>query len=226
MVVFGKFRPDDPEVEGMVSTGRQDALELMDTIYENWNPPRATWLLNNSHLLAGVAVAAPSVVMALRMRRLFGLDRERMSLSVGFLVPLAVNSPLASYLHRTQIRDDIVLHETDCSVCVDIRSQAIQISLGVVYPTVMTYLGAIATANLAQLRITPRSLKGFYVLTKGVAGKIGSLVAGMTLMQIVISGIGVRQLYDDRDQIMAELETRFAIMDQWKRRELEQQQFK
>lgn len=210
-----KLKPDDPETEGLVPTNREDALELLDEIIEVWQPSHQSWFLNNSAKVAGFMATLPAIYLSLRLRRMFGLQKvSKLSDGVLYFPGMISGGVLAYSAHKLFVRDDIVLQETDCSVCVDLRSAAIQVSSGLFLPSILTYGSAIMHASRNNLRLVPKSLKGFVLLSKGVYTKLFVPLCALTIMEALVSEGLVRKQYADRVVIMGELERRYTLGQQ------------
>jgi len=210
-----KLKPEDPETEGLVPTTREDALELMNEIIEVWQPSHQSWLLNNSAKVAGIFATLPAIYLSLRMRRMFGLDKvSKMTDGFMYLPGLASAGAPAYAAHSLYVRDDIVLQESDCSVCVDVRSAAIQVSSSLILPSILTYGSAIMHASRNNLRLVPKSLKGFVMLSKGVYSKLFVPLCALTIMELLVSEGLVRKQYTDRVVLMGELERRYTLEQQ------------
>jgi hypothetical protein len=211
MVLFGKFKPEDPKTEGLVNTTRSDVLELLNELYEVWDPPHQTWLLNNSPKVAAVVAIVPAMFLCHRIRRLFGLHKFAKASDAIFYAPaISVAGAPAFFWHKQMVRDDIVLQETDCSVCVDIRSAVGQFTAGIFLPFMLAYAGGIASAINYNLRIVPTNMKSFVVLSKGLFRKLAIPLSAMSFIQLGTSAFLVRKQYADRDIVMAELEARYT----------------
>jgi len=208
-----KLRPD--EAEGLVHTSREDALELLDEIFDVYQPSHQSWLLKNSSKVAAFMAGVPAIYLALRMRRMFGLGKvSKMSDSLLYMPGIALATLPAYFGHQYFIRDDIVLQETDCSVCVSVRSAAIQVSSGMILPSILTYGSAIMNTARHNLRITPKTVKGFAMLSKGVYTKLFVPLCALSIMELVVSECLVQKQYHDRVVIMGELERRYTLEKQ------------
>lgn len=215
MVLLEKLKPEDHKTDGLVNTTRQDALNLLNEIFEVWDPPHQSWFLNNSARVAGIMATVPALFLTFRLRRLFGLQKvSKASDAVMFVPGITMAGVPAYFAHLFYVRDDIVLQETECSVCVDIRSAALQVSTAMIIPSMMSFGGAIMSAARHNLRIVPKSLKSMGLLSKGVFSKLFVPLTALTAIEIATSEFLVRKQYNDRVVVMGELERRYTIEQQ------------
>jgi len=214
MVVFGKMRPEDPQTEGMVHNSRDQALRLMTDIFNCWEPSHQAWPINHGSKIAAVAAAIPGIILTFKFRKMLGISRvpAASTMSYATLVPsVLIPAVISGFLHEFRVKDDILLQETECSVCVDMRSSLIQLAGGSVMSTIIPYGGAVLTAQNFNLRISPAKLSGWVPITRVIFSKISHYLIGFLLLQLAVSAALVRAQYDCRDEVLSEIETRFLL---------------
>ncbi|XP_023333216.1 uncharacterized protein LOC111704994 [Eurytemora carolleeae] len=213
MGVLERYSPGSEEAQGMIARSKQEALELMNDVFEHWEPKHQAWIINKSYIISSGAAALPGLILSIKFRKLLGL-RKMTKIQMATL-PAATVLPgiMAGVGHKILITDDILIQETECPVCVDVRSSVIQFTAGFIFPLFFSYTGAAIAATANNARIAPNNLKGWIPVTKVIFGRIPIYLGGLALIQLITSGVLVREEYNSRDLVLAELESRF-IADQ------------
>jgi len=215
-MLLGKLSPDDDRTNGMVHRTQTDMKATLDEIFQVWEPASQAFFINHGSTIAGVLATIPGLVISLRLRKMWSL--QRMLDTAVFLVPSTLPwGFLNQNLHQEFVTNDIILQETDCSVCVDLRSSAIQWTVGLAIPAAFSFVGSCIIASSLSLRSAPRTKAGWINITKATFGKITPYLAGFTLLQLIGSGILVRQQYENRDTVLNELNRRFILDQEYQR---------
>jgi len=220
-MLVGKLKPDDERAQGMVQRPTSDIKAILDEIFEVWDPASEAFFINHGSTIAGALACLPGIVISLRLRKMWGIQKASRFSTSAFLVPSTLPWAYITHaLHYEYITNDIILQETDCTVCVDIRSSVIQWCLGFAVPAAFSFFGSCIVASSLDLRSAPRSKEGWMKISRVTFGKLTPYFAGFTLLQLIGSGILVRQEYENRETVLSELNRRFILDQEYRRQQL------
>jgi len=210
-MMFGRLRPDDPRTEGMRHQSREQALDLLNQVFIYFQPSNQAWIMNNAPYIAMAAACIPGLVLSHKFRTMFGVQGKGISKLITLPPAVLLPGGITYLSQRLYVRDDILLNETECAVCVDIRSAALQVSTGLALPLFFSYTGNAVSAAQYNLKIVPSTLSGWGPITRRMMNRVTPLILGFTLAQLLVAGVLVREMYKSRDLVLSEMELRFAI---------------
>uniref|UniRef100_A0A6M2DRY1 Putative conserved plasma membrane protein n=1 Tax=Xenopsylla cheopis TaxID=163159 RepID=A0A6M2DRY1_XENCH len=98
-----------------------------------------------------------------------------------------------SFFHWQLVTSDILLHKTECPLCVEIRAVAIQTVFGLIYPIILSTLAGIVNANnyltynVPSLRYPGQVLKLLWKFTKPLSTTIPIVFALQAISASIIT---------------------------------------
>jgi len=222
---FKKLTPEEAsQHEGLEPQSEENAFFNIRNLFYEWEPWYQAFFINNGANIACASGSLAGLYYSRHLRRILpGLSKMS---GMGILLPAAlstlVGGSLSGMTHDFMVTHDILLQKTGCSVCVETRATALQVSLGSLLPFSSCLAGYVLIGHSASFKWIPHKKDGiqgwvkFYydVYTKSI--KPLSIV---TLFQMLIAGGLVYLQYKEYHNVLTELERR---MDQDKKRDNEE----
>ena len=197
MAVIGTFSsPGEAEEKcgaGMVWSTRNSTLDLLKSIFIDWEPSHQAWPINYGIGVCGIAAGTSGFLSCMALSRQLELWRHKWTvrffpLPLSIMVPAALSASLHSYL----VTDDILLQETACPVCVETRAISLQVALGAIFPPVAAFGGTLVVGQQVTttkwLKWMPRTMPQLFSFAKTSVLKNQPLLLGMTALNLLIAG--------------------------------------
>ena len=82
------------------------------------------------------------------------------------VLPMMVPGALCGLTHEFFVTHDIYLQETRCSVCLESRATALQVTLGAWLPFISSLIGTVILGQQINLKWVPRNRSGNGMITE------------------------------------------------------------
>lgn len=133
--------PQEMRQSGMRRVFEYEAFSYARELVNTWNPRRDVLFTQYGPYALAALSTVPGLMVAENIKRIHKLRPERFlaKLPVGAissLIPAATTLVMANIVQR-----DILLGLTPCSVCLEIRSICLQLTTGLLVPTMLGTLG-------------------------------------------------------------------------------------
>ncbi|CAK1549262.1 unnamed protein product [Leptosia nina] len=167
-----------------------EASEYMWDIVYNWKDLSDVWALRHGSTILGGINAMSGILMNYHYRTKLKLGNYGYLSSV---IPVSLMPAMLTILfHRYSITTNILLIKETCPLCYELRSSAIQLTLGTAYPLLLAPTGALMLASRYNTHRVPELKKGPKVLfefvrklTKPFSGALTTL----SLIQVAASSV-------------------------------------
>ena len=140
-------------------------------------------------------------------------------------LPVMVPGALCGMSHDFLVTHDIFLQETSCSVCLETRATALQVTLGAFLPFVSSVAGTMLLGHQMNLKWLPQNRSGSPILEvkvqrvklifsallsfcKKTASKSAPMLAGWTVFQMLMAGAVVSGEIHSYRSVLEELNIR------------------
>ncbi|XP_076323908.1 transmembrane protein 126 isoform X2 [Tachypleus tridentatus] len=152
--------------EGSVLLTEEEAIQARFQFVHSWKPRSEVWPFTYGQILLSAMSGVGGFYCNQYYRKCLNLrNYARMSTYIPVVVLPSFLTPL---LHSTLITSDILIGKTPCSMCVQIKAMALQVSIGALYPMVLAPLGCFQFAEryftypLPSVKDSPRELFSLY----------------------------------------------------------------
>ncbi|XP_037076229.1 uncharacterized protein LOC119097285 [Pollicipes pollicipes] len=126
-----------------------EAYQLQMQFVDEWKPSTDTLFLRYG--TAGLATMAAACGMVVTSHYRSVLKLRSIGLIAGHMPIMAIAACNAGLLHQLLVSRDILLFETTCPACVNMRATAIQLGAAVALPVAMA---SISSFHLAERKLT------------------------------------------------------------------------
>ncbi|XP_073992914.1 uncharacterized protein [Rhodnius prolixus] len=174
--------------EGAVRLTEEEALELQWKLIYNWKPTSDVWPFRYglASLALGTTISAAAIVARFR-RKLKLRNIAKMAMYLPNAVIPAATLPI---LHTKLISEPILL-QTECPVCIQIRSIVLQNVLGLVYPLILAptcgFMIATSQATIRLPILSYGNLGTLFGIFRGIVQPFTNRLLGMSLFHTVLA---------------------------------------
>ncbi|XP_013787901.1 uncharacterized protein LOC106471827 [Limulus polyphemus] len=152
--------------EGAIILTEEEAVQARLQLVHSWKPRSEVWPFTYGQVLISAISGAGGFYCNHYYRKCMKLRNcARMSTYIPVVVLPSLLTPI---LHSTLITSDILIGKTPCSLCVQIKAMALQVTIGALYPMVLAPLGCFQFAEryltypLPSIRDSPREVFRLY----------------------------------------------------------------
>ncbi|XP_047019026.1 uncharacterized protein LOC124629591 [Helicoverpa zea] len=177
--------------EGGVALDELEATEYVWNLVFDWESSSDTWALKYAPMILGGVNALCGVLINRHYRNRLKLGSYGYFASV---VPITVMpAVLTALFHRQLISTDLLLMKNQgCPLCYEVRSAAVQCSLGTLYPMLLAPTSALMFANRYSTYRVPNLNEGAKVMfqfLRKVTRPYNSTLTLMVVAQVLASSI-------------------------------------
>ncbi|XP_017859026.1 PREDICTED: transmembrane protein 126A isoform X2 [Drosophila arizonae] len=200
-MALSRARPNELPTDAVIIS-EDHALRYQWKIITSWDKIGEVWSLRYAPgILSAMAAATGAYVNNHYRRRLRLGAHGRLSSYLPIVVVPAIFTMLT---HKFFIQSPLLLRPlTECPVCTQVRSAAIQTALGVVYPTILAPFAAFMFASrcytyrLPSITENPREVFMLYrKLTRPIIPAISTLIAIQAFITMYLTGKEETQNYN------------------------------
>lgn len=200
----GKDIPKDAVV-----LDEQAATEYIWNLVNDWQPSSDVWALRYTPIILGGVNAVSGIVINRFYRQKLKLGTYGYFASV---IPItAMPAFLTALFHRYLITTDMLLMKREtCPVCYEVRSAAIQVGIGFVYPMIIGPWSGLMLANryntarIPDLREGPKVTFQFLrKMTKPLTGTLTFLLLGQLAASSVLTYFEMKSQLTIKKKMMA-----------------------
>lgn len=138
-------RTSESPPAGVVVLNEQEALARQWRLVMNWSPKSDVWPFRyGMGCLAAASALSGIYINAYYRNKLHLQNFGRVS---TYLPIVALPTIVSLFFHQQFITNDILLEKTLCPVCVQVRSGALQVFFGTLYPTLLAPLSSFMYAT-------------------------------------------------------------------------------
>ncbi|XP_050669816.1 uncharacterized protein LOC126968748 [Leptidea sinapis] len=176
--------------EDAVVLTEHEATEYVWSIVYNWEPVSDVWALRSGAVCLGVINAVSGAIMNRHYRNKLKLGTYGYFSSV---IPLTLMpGSLTALFHRYIVSSDLLLLKNNhCPICYEVRSGAVQVGLGLVYPMILAPLTSLMLTNKYNTARIPEITqpKALLQLVRKMTRPFTGTLAVISIIQVVASSI-------------------------------------
>ncbi|XP_059092623.1 uncharacterized protein LOC131887907 [Tigriopus californicus] len=142
------------DVSGHARATPEEALGYANYTLDHWLPTSDTYVLKYGSSILPLVSAVSSVSLATKLLAREKLGGLRFSSMVFIRAAVAVPAGMASLVFHKLVLDDILLGETPCSICVQVRSASFQVAAG----TILGGASAFVVSHLVMTTLLAKNI--------------------------------------------------------------------
>ncbi|XP_065575658.1 transmembrane protein 126A-like [Artemia franciscana] len=143
--------------KGAVVLTEEEAASRQIALIKDWQPVEEVFFLKNGSIISGLCTlpAGAYLINVMRKAMKVGKYGKITTTVAGLAMPMCCTA----LLHHLSVTRDVVIHKTECSTCVGVRSGFIQCLIGGIYPAVIIPLSVATFASRLQTAILPENFR-------------------------------------------------------------------
>jgi len=188
MVALGRVDPEVATENGLIPASRIEILTELKALFDEWEPRQQAFFMKHGCNFLALAGLLPGYAFSKKFSKILsGVTRAR-GKWLPIVLPMMVPGALCGLTHEFFVTHDIYLQETRCSVCLESRATALQVTLGAWLPFISSLIGTVILGQQINLKWVPRNRSAFFIFCKNVAARSTPIIAGATLFQMTVAG--------------------------------------
>lgn len=199
--------------EDAVTISYEEALNHQLNLIHDWPKTSEVWPLRSGISILGIAASSAGMYINSHYRR--KLKLRAIGLMTTYLPIVVLPGISSTLLHKTLITYNLVMERTDCSLCLQARSAAMQATVGFLYPLILAPLGNFMYATRHGTYRLPDivsdfrgSIKMLIKFARPIGTQLSFIFVGQLLLGSYFTYLEAKSYYTVKQQ-MDELEREF-----------------
>ncbi|XP_059472778.1 transmembrane protein 126A [Neocloeon triangulifer] len=178
----------DEQIHDLIVLERNEALNKQREILQAWEPQSQLWSVNHSPtILASISALTAMYINNHYRKKMRLFNYGRLS---SYLPTVVIPSMITAFGHSMLVQNDVLLRDTRCVLCIQMRCAALQVATSVCYPMVLAPLAALGFAARYRTFIVPNLISAqgrkfaaetWIKFTKPIANNLLAIVAAQGL---------------------------------------------
>ncbi|XP_046396945.1 uncharacterized protein LOC124163882 [Ischnura elegans] len=203
--------------EGSVVLSENEAILYQWKQVTSWKPLSDVWPLKFGMPLSGMACSVTAMYINNHYRNALKLGAH--GRIVSFLPTVIIPAIAASVYHQQKVLSEILVLRSECPVCLQIRSAAVQAFFGSLYPTLLAPFAGFMLAtrhytyDVPAITESPKeTLKLWFKLFKRMNGILVAAACGHALFGAGLAFLQVKSMIKMNEKLLA-AEKENALLD-------------
>uniref|UniRef100_A0A069DXF8 Putative conserved plasma membrane protein n=1 Tax=Panstrongylus megistus TaxID=65343 RepID=A0A069DXF8_9HEMI len=174
--------------EGSVRLTEEEAANLQWKLIYNWKPTSDVWPFRYGMASLAVGATLSAILIVGHFRRKLKLR------NIGYFamyMPNVVMPTLALPLLHQKLVTEPILLQTECPVCIQLRSIVLQNGLGLIYPLILSptcgFLLATSQATIRLPILSLGNLGSLFSIYRGILQPFTNRLLGLSLFHTVLA---------------------------------------
>ncbi|CAN7997233.1 unnamed protein product [Ixodes hexagonus] len=181
------FASPDRVPPGAIRLSKSEAVKYQYQVVNNWKPRSDVWPITWSPVISGVAAAVGGMKLNNLFRRHYQLKAFA---RLSTYIPIAVLPGAAALIVHTAVSADILIMNTKCVICTQVKAIASQLFFGVLYPSVIAPLACLSFAvryNTYAVPPVKTHYRHVFIDASTTLKKRGNMLVALSAAQCIVA---------------------------------------